>query len=43
VLCGVIEPEECPLFRTVCNPDSPIGSCMVSAEGACNAAYLFGS
>ncbi|MBC8206164.1 MAG: hydrogenase formation protein HypD [Kiritimatiellales bacterium] len=42
VLCGVIEPEECPLFRTVCNPDSPIGSCMVSAEGACNAAYLFG-
>jgi len=41
VLCGVIEPEECPLFRTVCNPDSPIGSCMVSAEGACNAAYLF--
>jgi hydrogenase expression/formation protein HypD len=42
VLCGVIEPQECPLFRTVCNPDSPIGSCMVSAEGACNAAYLFG-
>ncbi len=43
VLCGVIEPEECPLFRTVCNPDSPVGSCMVSAEGACNAAYLFGN
>ena len=42
VLCGVIEPEACPLFRTVCNPDSPIGSCMVSAEGACNAAYLYG-
>jgi len=42
VLCGVIEPQECPLFRTVCNPDSPVGSCMVSAEGACNAAYLFG-
>jgi hydrogenase expression/formation protein HypD len=41
VLCGVIEPEECPLFRTVCNPDSPVGACMVSAEGACNAAYLF--
>lgn len=41
VLCGVIEPEECPLFRSVCTPDSPIGSCMVSAEGACNAAYLF--
>lgn len=41
VLCGVIEPEACPLFRTVCNPDSPVGSCMVSAEGACNAAYLY--
>ena len=42
ILCGVREPEECPLFRTVCTPDSPIGSCMVSAEGACNAAYLYG-
>ncbi len=41
VLCGVIEPPECPLFRTVCSPDSPVGACMVSAEGACNAAYLF--
>lgn len=42
ILCGVMEPQECPLFRTVCTPDSPVGSCMVSAEGACNAAYLFG-
>ena len=42
VLCGVLEPEACPLFRKACTPDSPVGACMVSAEGACNAAYLYG-
>ena len=41
ILKGVKGPSECPLFGTVCTPDSPVGSCMVSAEGACNAAYLF--
>ena len=39
-LCGEIlqairTPQECPLFRTVCNPDHPVGPCMVSVEGAC--------
>jgi len=42
ILCGILEPEACPLFRKACTPDSPVGSCMVSAEGACNAAYLYG-
>jgi hydrogenase expression/formation protein HypD len=41
VLCGVQEPSDCPLFAGVCSPDTPVGSCMVSAEGACNAAYLY--
>lgn len=39
-LCGEIlqavrTPPECPLFKTVCNPDHPVGPCMVSIEGAC--------
>jgi hydrogenase expression/formation protein HypD len=39
-LCGEIlqavrTPPECPLFRTVCHPDHPVGPCMVSIEGAC--------
>lgn len=41
ILCGIKEPTDCPLFGKVCSPDAPVGSCMVSAEGACNAAYLF--
>jgi hydrogenase expression/formation protein HypD len=35
VLQAVRIPPECPLFRTVCNPDRPVGPCMVSVEGAC--------
>jgi len=35
VLRGVIRPEGCPLFGKRCRPDSPLGPCMVSYEGAC--------
>ena len=42
ILCGIKGPTDCSLFGKVCTPDAPVGSCMVSAEGACNAAYLFG-
>ena len=35
VLKGLIRPEQCPLFKKVCTPDSPQGPCMVSYEGAC--------
>lgn len=42
VLRGVKTPLECPLFRTVCNPESPVGPCMVSSEGSCSAYYLYG-
>lgn len=41
VLQGLIEPQECPLFGKVCQPDNPYGACMVSIEGACNIAYRF--
>ncbi len=41
ILCGIKEPTDCSLFGKSCTPDSPVGSCMVSSEGACNAAFLF--
>ena len=42
VICGLIEPTQCPLFGTVCTPDAPTGPCMVSGEGACAAAFQYG-
>jgi len=41
VLKGLISPDECILFRKKCNPQHPIGPCMVSMEGACNAYYKY--
>lgn len=41
ILSGLKEPKDCKLFRNRCTPDSPIGACMVSSEGTCNAAFLF--
>jgi len=42
ILRGVKHPRDCKLFGTVCTPDNPIGSCMVSSEGACAAHYSYG-
>jgi hydrogenase expression/formation protein HypD len=42
VLRGVIDSDECPLFRKVCSPNNPIGPCMVSAEGSCNILFKYG-
>ncbi|MEN6427317.1 MAG: hydrogenase formation protein HypD [Phycisphaerales bacterium] len=42
VLCGLIEPIECPLFGTRCTPQKPIGPCMVSSEGTCAAWFKYG-
>ncbi len=42
VLRGLIKPWECGVFGTACTPESPIGTCMVSPEGACAAYYNFG-
>ncbi len=41
VLRGTVEPPQCPLFGRVCTPDTPVGPCMVSAEGACAAYYMY--
>ncbi|MEO5763737.1 MAG: hydrogenase formation protein HypD [Casimicrobiaceae bacterium] len=42
VLKGVIKPHECKVFGTACTPDTPLGSLMVSTEGACAAYYSYG-
>lgn len=42
VLKGVIKPWECRVFGTACTPETPIGTCMVSPEGACAAYYNYG-
>ena len=42
ILRGVKRPTDCKLFGTVCTPESPMGSCMVSSEGACAAHYSYG-
>lgn len=41
VIKGLKTPFECPLFRNVCTPQSPIGACMVSSEGSCAAYYKY--
>jgi hydrogenase expression/formation protein HypD len=42
ILRGLKRPAECKLFGTVCTPESPMGSCMVSSEGACAAHWTYG-
>jgi hydrogenase expression/formation protein HypD len=41
IIRGVKKPTDCTIFGTVCTPRSPIGSCMVSAEGVCAAYYKY--
>ncbi len=42
VLRGAIKPWECKVFGTACTPETPIGTCMVSSEGACAAYFNYG-
>jgi len=42
ILRGQKRPVDCRLFGTVCTPENPVGSCMVSNEGACAAHYAYG-
>ena len=42
ILRGVKTPLDCKLFRAVCNPEHPVGPCMVSSEGSCAAYYQYG-
>jgi hydrogenase expression/formation protein HypD len=42
ILRGQKQPRDCKLFATACTPENPLGSCMVSSEGACAAHYSYG-
>jgi hydrogenase expression/formation protein HypD len=42
ILRGIKRPSDCKLFGTGCSPEHPIGSCMVSSEGACAAYWSYG-
>lgn len=42
VLRGIMYPDACPLFGTACTPRSPVGPCMVTAEGSCNIMLKYG-
>ena len=42
VLKGVLKPWQCRVFGTACTPETPIGTCMVSSEGACAAYFNYG-
>lgn len=41
ILKGVAGPMDCKVFGKACTPNTPLGSCMVSSEGACNAYYRY--
>ena len=43
VIRGALEPHDCPLFGARCTPAHPVGPCMVSREGSCQAEYRYGS
>ncbi len=43
IMKGLAKPYECTVFGTACKPSSPLGSCMVSSEGACSAYYKYGN
>jgi hydrogenase expression/formation protein HypD len=41
ILRGIKKPVSCSLFRSTCTPENPVGSCMVSPEGACNSYFKY--
>jgi hydrogenase expression/formation protein HypD len=41
ILKGIKMPKECKLFGKVCTPENPVGACMVSTEGSCQAYYKY--
>jgi hydrogenase expression/formation protein HypD len=41
VLAGGAEPTDCPLYGGECDPEHPVGACMVSSEGTCAAYFKY--
>jgi len=42
IMTGRLTPTDCALFGRRCRPDTPVGACMVSTEGACRIWYEHG-
>ncbi len=42
IMSGLASPSDCKLFGKDCVPDSPVGACMVSSEGACRIWHQYG-
>jgi hydrogenase expression/formation protein HypD len=42
IMSGLASPRDCTLFGKECVPDSAVGACMVSSEGACRIWYQYG-
>lgn len=42
ILKGTKNPSDCPHFGKTCTPETPVGACMVSAEGSCQTHYRYG-
>jgi hydrogenase expression/formation protein HypD len=43
ILKGLKKPTDCRLFKKVCTPAYPVGTCMVSNEGTCQAYFNYGT
>ena len=41
ILRGRAKPTDCKVFGKACTPENPLGACMVSSEGVCNAYYRY--
>jgi hydrogenase expression/formation protein HypD len=42
IMAGIASPHDCALFGSDCTPDTPVGACMVSAEGTCKIWHQYG-
>jgi hydrogenase expression/formation protein HypD len=42
IMSGLATPGDCALFGKECDPESPVGACMVSSEGTCRIWYQYG-
>jgi hydrogenase expression/formation protein HypD len=42
IMAGLKNPTDCELYGRECVPESPVGACMVSAEGACRIWHTYG-
>ncbi|HSG82736.1 MAG TPA: hydrogenase formation protein HypD, partial [Gemmatimonadota bacterium] len=42
IMSGLATPSDCKLFGAECDPENPVGACMVSSEGTCKIWHQYG-